>query len=77
MRDCCGARCRLRPAQADDALKLIDTNLEDVFIYLMGTDKRQRRRRGMKSWSGFSVARWWSIVLKEFTQLSATGSPSP
>ena len=46
----------------------IETGLEDVFIYLMS---RSEQKTGGKRerYQRFSVARWWSIVLKEFTQL--------
>ena len=47
----------------------IDTGLEDVFIYLMGKAEDNVGGAGMSGRRGFSVARWWSIVLKEFTQL--------
>ena len=47
----------------------IDTGLEDVFIYMMSRSSDNFGGQAMSRNTVFSLARWWSIVRKEFLQL--------
>ncbi len=58
----------LRLGVSGRRVEQIETDLEDVFIYLM-TQTAHRRRQRVNGSQRFSAVRWWSIVLKEFTQL--------